>query len=103
MPMIDKGEVGLIFLEYGSLTDYDMAMYLMAVKREKRGEISLPKAVEIIRGLKGVEVLDDPNVQRSVRVSVAEESYKELVKLLSAFCHIEPLIEHFTQRAGTGV
>lgn len=77
-----------------------MAMYLIAVKREKRREMSLVRAVEVLHDVPGVRVLDDPTESASVRVLVKDhQDYEALSRRLSPWCHIELLIEHYPQQA----
>ena len=75
-----------------------MEMYLIAVKREKRAEMSLAQAVQGLQGIPGVKVLDDPSQSASVRVMVRDGDFKVLSSRLSQWCHIESLIEHFPQQ-----
>jgi hypothetical protein len=76
-----------------------MEMYLIAVKREKRREMSLARAVQVLQDVPGVKVLDDPTESSSVRVVVKDGDLEQLSSRLSQWCNIESLIEHFPQQA----
>jgi hypothetical protein len=71
-----------------------MAMYVIAVKREKRREMSLPDAVAPLKGLEGVRILDDPTERSWIRASITSEALSRVEQLISPYCHIEAEIEH---------
>lgn len=74
-----------------------MSMFLIAVKREKRREMSLRKAIDFVTGVEGVRVLDDPDRSHSVRVFISDNARPEVDRRLANYCHIESIVEHMSQ------
>jgi hypothetical protein len=70
-----------------------MVTYLIAVKREKRPEITLAEAMSLISDIAGVKVQSDLEYG-TARVSVREGANAEFVRRLSPWCHIETFIPH---------
>jgi hypothetical protein len=70
-----------------------MSTYLVAVKREKRQEMTLAKAMSLIGDMAGVEVQSDLR-QRTARVAVRDSARAEFVRRLAPWCHIETDIPH---------
>ena len=74
-----------------------MGMYLVAVKRERRQDISLAEAIDAVRDLPGLSVVDDPTQDDIVRVWIPDDSLDEVAHRISQWCHIEQEVEHFPQ------
>ena len=71
-----------------------MMMYVIAVKRDKRREMSLGDAVSSLKEIEGVDVLDDPTNKVAVRALISQQAYPKVLKRISAYCHVEQQIEH---------
>ena len=76
----------------------DMGVYLVAVRRDKRSEVSLRSAIDSVTSLEGVRLIDQPDRKLIVRVEVDDAALPTFVGRLSPFCHIETSVEHSPQR-----
>ena len=68
------------------------AVYVIAVKRERRAEVS-PGWVEVVRGTSGVTIVGDVNPAR-LQVRASPDGLRRLQACLSDDVYIEPLIPH---------
>lgn len=72
-----------------------MPKYAIAVKRAKRGEITLGRAAEMILDIPEVEIVGDVS-QASLLIVASEPAITEVVTRLKGWCHVEPLIRHYS-------
>jgi len=84
----------------GSSEEEEMGVYIIAVKRERRAEVSADWT-EALRDAPGVEMADEGATpegargeRRRVTVRATEDGVEELRRRVGAFCYIEPLIVH---------
>lgn len=67
-------------------------LYVIAVKRERRAEVS-PGWVDVVRGTSGITIVGDANPSR-LQVRASPEAIRHLQACLSDDVYIEPLIPH---------
>lgn len=77
-----------------------MGVYIVAVKRERRAEISADW-IDALRDAPGVEMTEESAApegsqekRRRVTVRATEDGVEELRRRVGTFCYIEPLIVH---------
>ena len=73
-----------------------MEMYAIAVKYDRRQEVTLPEALDRIRDIEGLQILDDGN-DDVARIMASETALRTVVKRVGWGCHIESLIPHSPQ------
>jgi len=73
-----------------------METYAIAVKRNSREEITIADALNLIRDIQGVRILDEA-ARGIARITVSEAALGEVRTRLSPLCHIESCVMHFPQ------
>jgi hypothetical protein len=78
-----------------------MNIYAIAVQEAKQSSTSLADAISRIRNIPGVTIVDDLSDDGSdsdiVCIQATETAHREVKRLLSSSCHIEPCIPHSPQ------
>jgi hypothetical protein len=76
--------------------DPDVGKYVIAVKRGKSRQMSLARAFDLIRDIKGVRLVGDIG-PFTVTFSADEQALVAVVNKISQWCHIESVIDHSLQ------
>lgn len=74
-----------------------MSRYVLAVKREMWGRVSLIDVMERVRSISGYRVIGGMSNRRTV-IEAAPPTAKLIESALEDVCYVEPEVEFFPQR-----